>query len=215
MQYSRWGLTRAEETGTISPLFLCWSPFFEAVQDTVSLLDFKYPLLACVQPFIHKNPQILLHRSALNELFTQSVLISKTALTHQQHLAQTRVIEPLELEGTFKSHLAQLSYNEWGHPQLDQIAQSLVQPPPENLQRWGIHYICGQPVPVPHHSYCKSLLPYIYTKSPLFNFETISPCPITTDPSDLVAAPHYILEGRYQVPKSQNVRDWKGPQKTI
>jgi len=31
------------------------------------------------------------------------------------------IIESLELEGTFKGHLAQLPCNEEGHPMLDQI----------------------------------------------------------------------------------------------
>jgi len=37
-------------------------------------------------------------------------------------------------------------------------------------------------VPVPQHSYCKKLPSYIQSKSPLF-YETISPCPILTDPA--------------------------------
>ena len=49
-----------------------------------------------------------------------------------------RIIESLELEGTFKSHLVQLPYNEQGHPQLNQVAQSLLL---ESLQGQGIHHI--------------------------------------------------------------------------
>jgi len=44
------------------------------------------------------------------------------------------IIESLELEGTFKCHLVQLPCNEQGHPQLDQVAQSLVQPNLEYLE---------------------------------------------------------------------------------
>ena len=43
--------------------------------------------------------------------------------------------------------------------------------------------ISRQPVSVPHHSYCKKLLPYIQSKSPLFYFEGISLCSITADPA--------------------------------
>ena len=51
--------------------------------------------------------------------------------------------QTLELEGTFKGHLVQLPCNEQGHPQLDQIAQSLVQPGLESLQGWGTHHTSG------------------------------------------------------------------------
>ena len=75
--------------------------------------------------------------------------------------------QTLELEGTFKGHLVQLSCNEQEHPQLDQIAQSLVQPNLEWLQGESIHHSFGQLVPVSHHPNCKKL-PYIQSKSPLF-----------------------------------------------
>ena len=78
-----------------------------------------------------------------------------------------RIIESSELEQTFKGHLVQLPSNEQGHPQLDHVAQSPVQPDLECLQGWGIHQLSWQPVPVPHHTYCKNLLPSIQPKSPL------------------------------------------------
>ena len=37
-----------------------------------------------------------------------------------------RIITFLELEETFKDHLVQLPCNEQGHPQLGQVAQTLV-----------------------------------------------------------------------------------------
>jgi len=43
----------------------------------------------------------------------------------------------LELEGTFKGHLAQRTWGEQGHLQLDQVAQSTVQPGLECFQGWG------------------------------------------------------------------------------
>jgi len=45
-----------------------------------------------------------------------------------------RVIESLKLEGTFKGHLVQLSCDEQVHPQIDQVAQGMVQPGLECLQ---------------------------------------------------------------------------------
>ena len=93
-----------------------------------------------------------------------------------------RIIYSFELEGTLKGHV--VPCNEQGHLQLNQVAQSLVQPDLECLQRWGINHISGQPFPVPHQPHCKELLPYIQTKSPLFQFEIISPCSITTGPAN-------------------------------
>ena len=55
-------------------------------------------------------------------------------------------------------------------------AQS-TNPDPRCLQRWGIHHLSGQHVPVPHHS-------SIQSQPPLLEFQTISPCPITTDPTE-------------------------------
>jgi len=42
--------------------------------------------------------------------------------------------------------------------------------------------ISGQHTPVLHYPYRKKPFSYILSKSPLFEFETISPCFITTDP---------------------------------
>jgi len=39
-----------------------------------------------------------------------------------------------------------------------------VQPDLECLRRWGIHHLSGQPVPVPHHPYLKTLLPFTRSK---------------------------------------------------
>ena len=81
-----------------------------------------------------------------------------------------RIIEWLELGGTFKGHLVQLPCNEQGHAQLDQVAQ--IQPGFESLHGWGIYHIHGQPMPVPHHSHCKRLFP----KSTLFKLHPTAWC---------------------------------------
>ena len=49
------------------------------------------------------------------------------------------IIESFKLEDTFKGHLAQLCCNEQGDLQLDQIAQSPVQPDLECFQGQGTH----------------------------------------------------------------------------
>ena len=94
-----------------------------------------------------------------------------------------RVIESLELEGIFNSHLVQLPHNEHGDPQLDQAAQSLIQFLLECLQGRGINHNTRQLVPVPHHLHCKRLFPYTQHISTLSKLETISPCSITIDPA--------------------------------
>jgi len=48
-----------------------------------------------------------------------------------------RIIESLELEWTLKCHLVQLSCNEQGHAQINQVAQGLIQPHLESLQGQG------------------------------------------------------------------------------
>ncbi|KAK4824075.1 hypothetical protein QYF61_010586, partial [Mycteria americana] len=51
--------------------------------------------------------------------------------------------------------------NEQGHLQLDQVAQSLIQPDLECSQGWGICHLSGQPVPVFHHPHS----PFKYWKA--------------------------------------------------
>jgi len=48
---------------------------------------------------------------------------------------------------------------------LDQVAQCLVQPDLDCLQGQGIHYVSGQPVPVPLYPFCKKLILYMQYKS--------------------------------------------------
>ena len=72
-----------------------------------------------------------------------------------------RIIESLELKGTFKSHLVQLPSNEQGHAHLDYVAQGLIQLRFESLQRWDINHISGQPVPEPHTNTVKKISFYL------------------------------------------------------
>jgi len=111
-----------------------------------------------------------------------------------------KIIESLQLEATFKGHLAQLFCNEQGHIQLDQAVQSFVHSDLESLQGQDIHHLSRQPVPMLHHPHCKRLFPYIQPKSPLFNLqwfqgETISPDAITTDPSK-ESVPFFLVAPR-------------------
>ena len=100
-----------------------------------------------------------------------------------KHLGVTvsgfRIIELFELEGTVKGHLVQLPCSEQGCLQLDRVLTapsnltSLDRRPPPLLAT------CASASPL----YCKKLFPYIQIKSPLLLFETVSPCPIKTDPA--------------------------------
>ena len=103
-----------------------------------------------------------------------------------------RIIESFELEGTVKGHLVQLLCHEQGHLQLNQSAQSPIQPDLECLQGRGIHHISGQPVPVAQHPYCKKLFPYIQSKSHVFLFEAIFLFPVTTD-SAKMSVPFFLI----------------------
>jgi len=73
------------------------------------------------------------------------------------------------LEGTFKGHLVQLPCSEQGHSQLDQVAQSPVQPDLELHQRQGIHHLSGQTISVLHYLYNKKLsLNYFFVLALMF-----------------------------------------------
>ncbi|KAK4822534.1 hypothetical protein QYF61_015540 [Mycteria americana] len=68
-----------------------------------------------------------------------------------------RIIEWFGLEGTFKGHLVQPPCNKQGHLQLDQVAQSPVQPDTERFQGWGIYHLSGQPMPAEQPQLSSSL----------------------------------------------------------
>ena len=66
----------------------------DAAQDAVGLLGCKYTMLAHGQLFFHEELQVLLHRAALNEIFSQSIHVFGIALTQVQQPAVCPV-EPL------------------------------------------------------------------------------------------------------------------------
>jgi len=59
----------------------------DAAQGTVGLLGCGHTLLAHVQLFIHRYPQVLLLRAALSPFIPQSVLMLRIALSQEQGLA--------------------------------------------------------------------------------------------------------------------------------
>jgi len=76
-----------------------------------------------------------------------------------------RITEWFGLEGTLRGHPAQPPCREQGYLQLDQVAQSPIQPGLECFQGWGTYHLAGQPVPVPHHPQCKICLPSVFFAS--------------------------------------------------
>jgi len=76
-------------------------------------------------------------------------------------LSSYRTIGCFGLEGTSRGHLVQPPRSDQGRLQLDQVAQSPIQPGLECFQEWGLHCLSGQSVPVFYHPYCKKFLPYI------------------------------------------------------
>ncbi|KAK4818441.1 hypothetical protein QYF61_013128 [Mycteria americana] len=75
-------------------------------------------------------------------------------------------------DGTFKGHVVQTPCNEQGHLQLDQVAQSPIQPDLECFQGWGIYHLSGKSVPVFQHSHCKKIL-MSSLNLPSFNFKPL------------------------------------------
>ena len=65
-----------------------------------------------------------------------------------------RIISLFGLEGTLKGHLVQLPAMNRGTFSSIRCSEPL-QTDLEYLQGWGTHHLSGQPVPVPHHPYCK------------------------------------------------------------
>lgn len=53
---------------------------FDAAQDAVGFLGGRCALLAGTKLFIHQNPPVLLHRATVNEIISQSVMMSWIAL---------------------------------------------------------------------------------------------------------------------------------------
>jgi len=106
--------------------------------------------------------------TAHRQLVAKATLQLLTSLKMFKFEQFHRIIECFGLEGNFRCHLAQSPCSEQGHLQLDQAAQSPIQPGLECFQGWGTYHLSGQPVTVFHHPHGKKFLPYIQSKSTLF-----------------------------------------------
>ena len=81
-----------------------------------------------------------------------------------------RIIEWFGLEGTFEDGSCSLTTL----PRAEaSFARSccLMEPDLEDCQWWGIQKFSGQPVPVSHHLHSKKFLPYVQSKSTLFQIK--------------------------------------------
>jgi len=118
-----------------------------------------------------------------------------------------RIVEWFGLEGTLKIIWFQPLCHGQGHLQLDQAAQSPLQPGLEHFQGGGSHSFSGQPVPVPHHPHSEEFPSYIYSKSTVFQFKAMTPCPLPTCPCKMslpssLVGPLQVLEGCTKVSTS-------------
>jgi len=109
------------------------------------------------------NSQKEIKRHNVNKQSSKHITSIDLTLDFQPHTPgiNHRIIEQFGLEGTFRGHLVQPDHNEQGHLQLDQVAQSPIQPDLECFHGWGIYHLSGQPVPVFHYPNNKKFLHYI------------------------------------------------------
>lgn len=77
--------------------------------------------------------------------FLQCILISTWGCIGRlcQIIYSHRITQLFGLEGSFKSHLAQVPSNQQGHGRLHQIVQKPVWTDLECFQAWGIYHLCG------------------------------------------------------------------------
>lgn len=77
----------------------------------------------------------ILHMLAAEQETTSGVRLN--LLTTYSH----RAIELCGLEGTFEGHPVHPLCNEQGHPQLDQVAQTLTQPEPDRVSEERTYFV--------------------------------------------------------------------------
>jgi len=93
-----------------------------------------------------------------------------------------RVVEHFGLEGTLNIFQFQLPCHGQGPLPPAQGAPSPVEPGLEPCQGGGSHSSSGQPGLGPHYPQREEFPPYIQSKSLLFQFKAVTPCPITPRP---------------------------------
>ena len=114
----------------------------------------------------------LLSCAAIYIFFVERKATLKTFLQQLCH----RIREWLGLEGTL-SHPVPTPLQQAALPPSRSAVQGPIQLELECHKGWGSWYISWQPVPVPHHPLHKKCSPSIKSKSALFQFITVPPCP--------------------------------------
>ncbi|KAM9644853.1 uncharacterized protein ACIBXB_013062 [Morphnus guianensis] len=104
-----------------------------------------------------------------------------------------------------------------GTSSLDQVAQSPISPDLEHFQYCGSHNFSGQPLPGSCYPHPKKFLPYVQSKSTLFQFKPVTPYPVTTGPgkksvSIFLISPFYILKGCSKVSLEPSLLQAEQPQ---
>lgn len=120
-----------------------------------------------------------------------------------------RMIEPLELERTFKG--PSLTPLQWTGTSTEIRLLRAWSSLNVSEDRASTNHLPGKPFPVSHHHCCRKLPLYLRKISPFFffflKFEAIPPCSVTTGPAKEpvpfpLTAPFYILKVCYQFPWS-------------
>jgi len=75
----------------------------------------------CMQQFSKMNHGVVSFLVVPNSAQKQWIRGTVWTVNCVERLKNHRIIESLELEGTFEGHRVQLSCNDQGHPQLDQV----------------------------------------------------------------------------------------------
>lgn len=99
-----------------------------------------------------------------------------------------------------KDHLVQLSCHRKGHFPLDQVVQSPIPPWSWTLPGMGHPWLLWKPVSVPHHSHSKVFFLNIWSKSTLYQSETIP----------LILSLHALIKSPLQISCScPSFESWK------
>jgi len=99
--------------GNNTPPLSTRNPSFDAAHYTTGFPGCEHTLLAHVQLFIHEASQVFLHRSVLNEFFSQSVDRSGVASIQMQHLNFIRFTCAQEEESILTLWLIGLIIGHW------------------------------------------------------------------------------------------------------
>jgi len=131
-------------------------------------------------PLWQARPQAWRGSGCLCTMKNLGAIPRATALEYAQH----RITEWFGLEGILKLIWFYPPCHKQGHLPPAQAAQSSIQPGLEDCQGGGSHSFSGQPGPGPHHLHGEEFLPNISSKSAIFEFRAIPPCPVTAPPCE-------------------------------